>query len=90
MGRAEDLPPPSRTYAATPSSERRFPLRQEARRGGSIWQALFRHGVLGLRLAPEAFWHLSWREWQMLTAAPEMAVLSRQALEDLMREFPDE
>jgi uncharacterized phage protein (TIGR02216 family) len=51
---------------------------------------LFRHGVLGLRLAPEAFWHLSWREWKMLTAAPEMAVLSRQALEDLMREFPDE
>jgi uncharacterized phage protein (TIGR02216 family) len=54
------------------------------------WAALFRHGVLGLRLTPEAFWHLSWREWRMLTAAPEMAVLSRQALEDLMREFPDE
>jgi uncharacterized phage protein (TIGR02216 family) len=45
---------------------------------------------LGLHLAPEAFWRLSWREWQMLTAAPEVAVLSRQVLEDLMREFPDE
>ena len=54
------------------------------------WASFFRHGVLGLRLAPEAFWRLSWREWQMLTAAPEMAVLSRTALEDLMREFPDE
>ncbi|MCR6658566.1 MAG: phage tail assembly chaperone [Asticcacaulis sp.] len=58
--------------------------------GEDIWISLFRHGVLGLRLTPEAFWRLSWREWQMLTAAPEMAVLSRQALEDLMREFPDE
>ena len=58
--------------------------------GEAIWISLFRHGVLGLRLAPEAFWHLSWREWQMLSAAPQQAVLSRQALEDLMREFPDE
>jgi uncharacterized phage protein (TIGR02216 family) len=54
------------------------------------WAALFRHGVLGLGLAPEAFWRLSWREWQMLNVAQEMAVLSRQALDDLMREFPDE
>ncbi|MFT4074257.1 MAG: phage tail assembly chaperone [Asticcacaulis sp.] len=54
------------------------------------WAALFRHGVLGLRLAPEAFWRLSWREWQMLNAAPEVAVLRRQTLEDLMRAFPDE
>ena len=54
------------------------------------WPVLFRHGVLGLRLAPEVFWRLSWREWQMLNAAPEMAVLGRAALEDLMREFPDE
>ena len=52
--------------------------------------ALFRHGVMGLRLEPEAFWRLSWREWQMLTAAAEQAVLSRQVLDDLMKEFPDE
>jgi len=45
---------------------------------------------LGLRLAPEAFWRLSWREWRMLTVASQQAVLSRQVLEDLMREFPDE
>lgn len=54
------------------------------------WTALFRHGVLGLRLTPEAFWHLSWREWQMLNAAPERAVMGRQTLADLIREFPDE
>ncbi len=54
------------------------------------WARLFRHAILGLRLEPEAFWRLSWREWQMLTAAPETVILSRQALEDLMREFPDE
>jgi uncharacterized phage protein (TIGR02216 family) len=46
--------------------------------------------VLGLRLTPEAFWRLSWREWQMLTAAVWPVVLSRQALDNLMREFPDE
>jgi uncharacterized phage protein (TIGR02216 family) len=50
----------------------------------------FQTWVLGLGLAPEAFWRLSWREWQMLNVAQEMAVLSRQALDDLMREFPDE
>lgn len=79
MGRAEGLPPPS--AARTPP-----PLCRE----GAIWAALFRHGVLGLRLAPEAFWRLSWREWRMLTVASQQAVLSRQVLEDLMREFPDE
>jgi len=80
MGR-EELPSPSRTCAATPP-----PLR----RGGTVWAELFRHGVVGLGITPEAFWRLSWREWQMLNSAPEVVVLGRQGLEDLMRAFPDE
>ena len=80
MGRESVVAPPTASRSPLPINGA----------GEEIWAALFRHGVLGLRLAPEAFWHLSWREWRMLTETPEMAVLSRQALEDLMREFPDE
>ena len=91
MGRPERTAfNPTRLFA--PTSPETI-VRRSQIRGGSQkieWAALFRHGVLGLRLAPEAFWRLSWREWQMLTAAREMAVLSRTALEELMREFPDE
>ncbi|MDC7683674.1 phage tail assembly chaperone [Asticcacaulis sp. BYS171W] len=55
------------------------------------WPAMFRLGVVDLRLTPDAFWRLSWREWLWLSAPPEQALpLDRRALSDLMTLFPDD
>ena len=50
----------------------------------------FRHAVLNLRLTPDAFWALSWREWRMLTHSPTPAPLNRADLTNLMQQFPDD
>ncbi len=51
--------------------------------------SLFRHAVLTLRLTPDAFWALSWREWRMLTHNPTPPPLGRADLDSLMQQFPD-
>ncbi len=53
------------------------------------WSALLRL-ALSLGIAPEAFWRLSWREWQMLTAVSTPMPLSRADFDALMARFPDE
>lgn len=54
----------------------------------SSWSALLRL-ALSMGIAPEAFWRLSWREWQMLTAVPFHAPLNRADFNALMARFPD-
>lgn len=49
-----------------------------------------RVAVRDLRLPPEAFWRLSWREWVWLTASPRAPVLPRDDFEALRRAFPDD
>jgi uncharacterized phage protein (TIGR02216 family) len=53
------------------------------------WPVLLRL-ALAMGIAPAAFWQLSWREWQMLTAAAGPAPLARADFDALMARFPDE
>ncbi len=53
------------------------------------WAALLRRAV-AMGLTPDAFWRLSWREWQMLNGRAATPVLDRAALDVLMEAFPDE
>ena len=54
------------------------------------WGSLLRAGVVGLRLAPEAFWRLTPAELRMMlgqgrTGAP----LTRSGLDALLAAYPD-
>ena len=53
------------------------------------WDAALRLAV-SLRIAPEAFWRLSLREWRAITETPKAPILSRPTLDALIARFPDE
>ncbi|PCJ09367.1 MAG: hypothetical protein COB16_04110 [Rhodobacteraceae bacterium] len=54
------------------------------------WPALMRAGLLGLRLTPDEFWHLTPAElWLMLGAGLGQAPMGRSGLEALMSAYPD-
>lgn len=57
---------------------------------GLDWPGLMRAGMLGLGLAPDAFWRLTPVELRiMLGADAMMPPLTRARLEDLARRYPD-
>lgn len=57
---------------------------------GLDWPALMRAGLLGLRLEPEVFWHLTPAELQlMLGDAAASAPLLSSGLDALMSAYPD-
>lgn len=45
--------------------------------------------AMRLGLGPEPFWRLSLAEWRALTAAPDLPVLGRDALEAMIASHPD-
>ncbi len=79
---------PAALYGVPPPTASRSPLPVNGA-GESIWPSLMRL-ALAMGIAPEGFWRLSWREWQMLTAMPAQASLSRADFDVLMARFPDE
>jgi uncharacterized phage protein (TIGR02216 family) len=57
---------------------------------GLDWPGLMRAGMLGLGLAPDAFWRLTPVELRILLGAEALAPpLTRARLEELARSFPD-
>ncbi|MFT3997279.1 MAG: phage tail assembly chaperone [Asticcacaulis sp.] len=53
---------------------------------------MLRQAVFGLRLSPEDFWRLSWREWVCLNSLPSGngVPFAVSDLETLMRLSPDD
>jgi uncharacterized phage protein (TIGR02216 family) len=57
---------------------------------GIDWPGLMRAGMQGLGLAPEAFWKLTPMELRIRLGADQGPLpLTRDALDDLARRFPD-
>ncbi len=56
------------------------------------WRSMIRLGMGDLQMAPDRFWNMSFREFNLLVAArfPPQFTLSRSALEHLMAAFPDD
>ena len=56
------------------------------------WHELLRLGLSELRLSPDAFWKLTPQELMLMSGRDGQGarVLDRQAMEDLMAQFPDE
>ena len=55
------------------------------------WASVIRFGLTHLRLTPDAFWRLSLLELTALIGADELpAMATRQGLEALMAQFPDD
>jgi len=73
-----------------PKSVQRFSDGEARPEKAPDWSACLRLAVMGLRLTPEVFWRLSWREWLWLTASPAPCVLHTDDLHSLMRLYPDD
>jgi|28_taG_2_1085356.scaffolds.fasta_scaffold00013_100 uncharacterized phage protein (TIGR02216 family) len=57
---------------------------------GFDWSALMRLGLTGLRLTPDAFWHLTPAELRLMLGPDRAgAAMDRAGLQDLMLAFPD-
>jgi uncharacterized phage protein (TIGR02216 family) len=53
------------------------------------WPAMLRLAAGNFRIAPEAFWRLSLKEWQALTDGEAAVALDRAGLEALLGKHPD-